>query len=265
MVMGARPDTVVLSQTYKRVDEYNNDTEFDQWQFIKHHYVRSDPSGQGYLMLLDSLQEYLVADVSALAGDTVHNVLIAYEWGAYQEPYWLGSVVVDSVVVRANNDVQVSRQYVHIVDSPPIASNIGYHIFWQAGIGVSCGPLLLQSFSNGNIEPKCLRVQDTYVFSSQFGYIGLPGIPCDCPLESPLGIETHPAQGHLVVGPNPSSGLFAFSDGHKHSFTVFTTHGSALITGNFSVIDLSGQPTGIYTAVVAAAQGRQALRLVVLR
>lgn len=263
MVMEAQPDTVILSQTYKRVKEYNDDTEFAQWQFIRHHYVRSDASGKGYLMLLDSLQEYMVADVNALAGDTVHNVLTAGTWGADQE-YWLGSVAVDSVVVRENNAVQVSRQYVHIVDFSPIASSIGYLIFWQAGIGGSCGPLLLQSSSNGNIEPRCLRVQDAYVFSVEFGYIGLPGTPCDCPLTSPLGIEHRPAQGLMVAAPNPSNGLFVFSDGHKHSFTVFTLPGKAILSGNSSVIDLLGHPAGIYTAIVTTPFGVCPLRLVVL-
>lgn len=260
--MGPQPDTLILGQTYKRIDEFNDALGFDTWQFVKHFYVRSDPNGKGYVMLLDSMQEYLVADVSAQAGDTVHDVLTLDTWG-FDQNYSTCYVVVDSVRTFTNNGVTVARQFVH---AQGWAANYptSYRIFWQAGIGGSFGPILILSVVNNFMGLKCLRVQDTYVYTGQFDYPGLPGIPCDCPLESPLGLVEHPPAGAVRASPNPSSGLFDLHT-RMRSATVYDATGKRLFETSSSRIDLSAYSPGIYHALVHTAGGVRSVRLMVQR
>ncbi len=112
MIMGPDPDTLIGGQTYKRIEEYNINGFSGDTELVQRFYVRSDSLGKGYVMLLDSVQEYLAVDVGANAGDTLHNVLTAIFWGSSPN-FELKSVVVDSVVVLENNGVSVTRQFVH--------------------------------------------------------------------------------------------------------------------------------------------------------
>lgn len=262
MIMGAEPDTAALGKIYKRIDEYNDAQGVDSWQFVRRYYVRSDSIGKGYVMLLDSMQEYLAADVSAVAGDTVDNVLTADSWG-YGQTYWLKSVIVDSVVSYSNNGVTVTRQFVHAAQWEP-SYPTSYEIFWQAGMGNSYGPLLLLDVVGAFQVLDCLRQQDTYVCSMNFAYPGLPGIPCDCPLESPLGVQDRTVVGQLWASPNPSTGLFLLNAGAR-SVIVFDALGSRLLTTNTPRIDLSDRPPGMYHALVRSDAGVGHLRLLVQR
>jgi hypothetical protein len=264
MVMGPEPDTLILGRVYQRIDEYNDALGFETWQFVKRSYVRSDTSGKGYLFLLDSMQEYLTADVNALAGDTVYNVLTATSWGFGQD-YWLNRVIVDSVVVFTNNDVSVTRRFVSRPEwglSYPTSAQI----FWQTGMGNGYGPVLIESVASSFQLLLCLREQDTYVYSSQFGVPYLPGIPCDCPLEAPLGVEDLSHTGRpIVVSPNPSSGFFELSSPAIRTIEVRDMQGRVITVSQGSRIDLSVHPPGVYAAVFTTSAGRQAVRLVVER
>ncbi|MBK6370933.1 MAG: hypothetical protein IPF64_14210 [Flavobacteriales bacterium] len=116
MVMESDPDTIILGQTYKRIDEYHRHSQFENEERVSRDYVRSTPDGKGYVMLLDSMQEYLAADVNAAAGDTVRDVLIKVGFGAEPFPsYFLWDVVVDSIISLENNGVSVVRQFIHLV------------------------------------------------------------------------------------------------------------------------------------------------------
>ncbi len=260
--MGANPDTVILGQTYKRIEEYNDSSGWGNWQLVERFYVRSDNMEKGYVMLLDSMQEYLAIDNSAQAGDTVQTVLIMGSWGP-DPAYGISSVAVDSVFTLSNNGVTVTRQIVHPLWYPPMNSQLGEHIFWQAGIGGSYGPILYANAGDGFNEVNCLRVQGTYVYNDSPG--GLPGIPCDCSL-SPLGVEDRLALSYSVVSPNPSVGLFTLS-GRKvpSSVSVYTYTGQLVWQGSGSNIDLTSQQPGIYTAVVISGCSSQAIRLMVVR
>ncbi|MFN8350770.1 MAG: hypothetical protein U0U25_04825 [Flavobacteriales bacterium] len=261
MLMEPESDTVILGNTYQRIEEYNDALGLETWQFVKRYYVRSDTDGKGYMMLLDSMQEYLVADVNAMPGDTIPNVLTADTWG--WQTYWLKRVIVDSVRTIENNDVVVTRWYVHAYGWIPQGYS-GYEIFWQAGIGNSYGPLLILSVANAFQELQCLRQQDTYVYSNQFSYPGLPGIPCDCPLESPLGLVEHPADGTVRVSPNPSSGVFELHM-RMRSATVYDATGKWLFETSSPRIDLSAYSPGIYHALVRTPGGVRSVRLMVQR
>ena len=263
MVMGPEPDTVILGQTYQRIEEFNDHLDFDIWQFVKRYYVRSDTTGKGYVMLLDSMQEYLVADVSALTGDTVQDVLTATSWG-FDQTYWLKPVIVDSVIVFENNGVSVTRQFVHAIQWEP-SYPTSYEIFWQAGMGNSYGPVLIQAVVDNFEALQCLRVQDTYVYSALFGYPGLPGIPCDCPLVGPSGVEDLHTAERVMASPNPSTGIFQFTGTTPTAIHIFDTQGRTLFTTTRTEVDLSAYSVGCYRAVVVSESGKSSLPLVVLR
>nr|MBP9161481.1 T9SS type A sorting domain-containing protein [Flavobacteriales bacterium] len=67
-----------------------------------------------------------------------------------------------------------------------------------------------------------------------------------------------------VFIPNPSTGIFMIGI-PTPSTTVYTSTGQQVWKGTGNTIDLSSQPPGVYTAVVATERGRQAVRLVVVR
>lgn len=201
-------------------------------------------------------------DIAAITGDTVHNVLMANTWGVDQM-YTIGSVVVDSIVTYTNNDISVTRHY---FASPEwgLAFPTSNEMFWQAGIGGSFGPLAIESVVDAFEHVSCLRQQDTYVCSMDFAYPGLPGIPCDCPLDSPLGIENPVTARLVLVSPNPSAGLFTL-DARIRSAAIYDAIGIHLFTTNTSRIDLAAYSPGIYHAHVLFENGVSRVQLVVQR
>ncbi|HQY79362.1 MAG TPA: T9SS type A sorting domain-containing protein [Flavobacteriales bacterium] len=264
MILGPDPDTVIAGQTYKRILEYTMNGSFDNSELVQRFYVRSDTSGKGYVMLLDSMQEYLAVDVAANAGDTIPNVLTSYTWGPDPD-YEIRTVVVDSILLLENNGITVNRLFIHAIGWEPLVPYIGYYMFWQSGIGGSTGPLLQLEIIYGNTDPDCLRLHDTYVYSEQSGNPGLPGIPCDCSL-LPVGIEELHSAMTAFITPNPSTGQFILVLAQKaKSIAVYSATGQQIWQGSGNTIDLTTQPPGVYTAVVATERGRQAVRLVVVR
>ncbi|HQW07263.1 MAG: T9SS type A sorting domain-containing protein [Flavobacteriales bacterium] len=263
MLMRSDPDTVILGRTYKRIEEYNREAWAENSVFIQRYYVRSTPDGKGYVMLLDSMQEYLAADVSAAVGDTVHDVLAVWSSGPLPS-FDLRNVVVDSIITLENNGVTVDRQFVHAVGVDPLVPYIGHYTFWQAGIGNSTGPLMQLGITLGNTEPICLRVEDTYVYNGNFLLPGLPGIPCECSL-LPVGIESR-TNAQPTIGPNPSTGLFNFTTSQRVlEAIIFDPQGRRILRTKEQYIDLTGCAPGLYTAVVTTTHGSQTVRLVVLR
>jgi hypothetical protein len=264
MVMGSDPDTLILGQTYKRVEEYNREPWW--WEnstFVQRYYVRSTSDGKGYVMLLDSMQEYLAADISAAVGDTVHDVLTVSESGPLPS-FDLKEVVVDSIITLENNGVSVVRQFIHAVGWDPLIPPFGYRTFWQAGIGNSTGPLMQLGITQGNVEPLCLRIQDTYVYTGYFLEPGLPGVPCECSL-LPVGIESR-TNAQPTIGPNPSTGLFNFTTSQRVlEAIIFDPQGRRILRTNEQHFDLTGYAPGLYTAVVTTTHGSQSVRLVVVR
>ncbi|MBK9764826.1 MAG: T9SS type A sorting domain-containing protein [Flavobacteriales bacterium] len=246
--MGATPDTLINQVVYKKIEEYRD------YEFARAYYVRSDPSGKGYAYLPDSATEYLTGDISAQAGDTVYDVLWSFTHQSGVE-YFFADMVVHSVVTLTNANVTVHRHYVNFVISDLPSS----FLFWQEGMGVSYGPMLELT---GN--PGVCTVGDTVMVGDDW----LPG---------PIGVEVCPyiiddimshgpsSNGAIKLTPNPSNGLFTLSNGLKQHFTVFNAQGQFISNGNGPVIDLSAQPTGLYTAVIGTASGQQVVRLVVQR
>ena len=259
-------DTLIMGVVYNRIIEYHGPS---PWHYSKRHFVRSATDGKGYLFLLDSLAEYLTGDVSAEAGDPVYQVIMASDLDeclliGYE--YRLFDVVVDSVVTRMNDGISIARHYVHEV-SCYNGGNGNFDpasFFWQAGLGAFAGPVLQIRSGLSGLGLNCAVAQGETVFSPWTTPVGDPGGPTICCW--PLGLsvtEVDPSR-HVLVSPNPSTGLFRFTNapGEKR---ILDTRGREVLVTQANEVDLSGQPPGIYTAVVITASSRQAVRLVIVR
>jgi hypothetical protein len=80
------------------------------------------------------------------------------------------------------------------------------------------------------------------------------------------GVAEGPAvpQANLQISPNPSGGLFRISRAAEQ-ISVYNAQGKLLFRQHGNEVDLSAYPPGVYTAVVQAAKGNSAQRLVVVR
>jgi hypothetical protein len=246
-MMDADPDTLINSVAYKKISEYNNLS--GQWEIIRDHFVRSDSNGIGYCYLPDSLAEFKTGNVSAQAGDTVHDVL----WSTSYSGGWnVSDFVCDSVITLSNDGVTVSRHYV----SHPIFQQ-SQVVFWQAGMGASSGPSLRLSG-----RPFYASVEAIVQFNQTND--GLPGGPAWCtPL--PVGIENRTST-QLTVGPNPSTGAFVLSSPNQVLQTmIFDPQGREILRTRESSFDLSRFAPGLYTAVVTTTNARQTIQLVLQR
>jgi uncharacterized delta-60 repeat protein len=68
------------------------------------------------------------------------------------------------------------------------------------------------------------------------------------------------------ISPNPSTGIFTLNNASTTNLiTVYTSTGQQVWQGTGNTIDLTAQPPGVYTVVVATERGRQATRLVLVR
>jgi hypothetical protein len=251
--MGIFPDTLINATGYKKISEYNSAT--GQFILIRDYYVRSDPNGRGYVYLPDSMAEFLTGDIFAESGDTVRNVLFAVSGESYVS-YLLEDFIVDSVVQLSNAGVTVTRQYLDPTGFNPLGAS---QVFWQAGMGTSFGPVM-----EGSGGFVLCGVGNAIQYD--LGNNGLPGP--DNVGEICWPISTNVNEGCVdkkpVFIPNPSTGIFTIGI-PTPSTTVYTSTGQQVWKGTGNTIDLSSQPPGVYTAVVATERGRQAVRLVVVR
>jgi hypothetical protein len=254
--MGNDPDTLIMGQVYKRITAASNGT--GQWESTDTYYVRSDPFGRGYMLLLDQMGEYLTGDLTASPGDTVHDVLV---WG-------LGpmSVVVDSISVLTNDGVTVIRHYTNVHSNAPERS------FWQAGIGTGFGPVLWQHTLSGP-WPECVISGGAVQYNryQQIGNVaGQPGgDPCCEPIA--LGLDGQRWFGRFAIYPNPSAGIFTteipISDASvPYRLTVLDALGRTVFTTNTNnravVTDLSGR-SGLFLVLVEGGGSRWSTRLII--
>jgi hypothetical protein len=249
--IGAAPDTLINGVVYKKTNEFRD------WNFTRAYFVRSDQDGKGFVYLPDSAAEFLTGDLAAQTGDTIHDVLIN-DTDEFDVGYYLVDVVVDSVVTFSNAGVTVIRHFVNfdMLGMNPSGS------FWQMGMGTSVGPTL-----EVTAGLWYCTVGDTVMYDRN-NMNGLPGpIGVDvCPLIIDGIGSAEPTEPDVVQAlPNPSHGQFALSGVSVQSFIVHDVQGSTVVNGKGSVIDLSEQAPGLYTAVVTTGQGVQNIRLVLMR
>jgi len=256
--MGNDPDTLIMGQVYKRITAASNAS--GQWESTDTYYVRNDPFGRGYMLLLDQMEEYLTGDLTAAPGDTVHDVLV---WG-------LGSmsVVVDSVSVLLNDGVTVTRHYTNVHFNAPERS------FWQAGIGTGFGPVHWQQTLSGP-WPECIISGGSVQYNryQQVGNVaGQPGgDPCCEPLS--LGLDGQRWVGRFTIYPNPSQGQFRIEFAHPMqgggSYSVYDALGRLLYQrplprgATLEEVDLSRFGRGTYVLRVTNPEGVRHERVVV--
>ena len=225
MEMSHEPDTLILGQSYKVIREYHGG-------LYRRHYVRSAPDGKGYVFLMDSLAEYLTGDTAALAGDTVHNVLV---WNEDLENcpvfgFNFMDVIVDSVVVLSSQGVSITRQYCHSSCHDP-SGVFDPFFFWQAGLGTSAGPYLQVRSFGAVIAILCAVVQGVTVCGTQISpdghHQGMPGGPPCCIANS--AVPEHAAGPSVRVAPNPSPGVFKFEGSGRWSITVVDAEGRVVL------------------------------------
>ena len=259
---GNNPDTLINGVVYTRIWDLRWP---DDFAWMNEYYVRNGEDGKGYAYLLDSLAEYKTMDLNATVGDTVHDVLMLNEFfpECGESGTVLTTMVVDAVDTITNAGVTVVRHYVR----PPcydLGSFDASRFFWQAGAGTSHGAILQATIGFGHTDPECVTVNDTNAYNGYSNPSGLPGgDPCCHALTTGIGSTQEVAS--ICVTPNPSNGLFTLSNGLKQGFTVFNAQGQFISNGRGPEIDLSAQPTGLYTAVIGTASGQQVVRLVVQR
>ncbi|MBP6642490.1 MAG: T9SS type A sorting domain-containing protein [Flavobacteriales bacterium] len=267
-------DTVIQGETYQRVFEFYNDTETGQWPTYwtidRTHYIRSANDGKGFMYIPDSLNEYLIGDLSAALGDTVRDVMI-WRVGELLLPY-LYDVVVDSIVEVTYLDVSVTRHFLHEVNYWNSSSSdfVPQKFFWQRGMGTSYGLVLNIEGGLSQYNHFCAMTGDSTVFS-WYGVTELPpwgfppgGPPC-CRLWN-VSLDENAASRKQLASPNPSPGHFRLSGTpHPTDVVVFDPQGRLVLRTRGQEIDLSGHAPGLYTALVQNSACRQAVKLVVER
>lgn len=264
VTMSDHPDTLIQGVGYKAMQTYFDD--WGPWLPYGGGFVRSDPDGKGYAYLPDSAAEYLTGDINAQEGDTLHDILIEVSGGdmCASDPFVLRDVVVDSVRIRSNLGVSVTRHYVH---TPCYLADgwLPATFFWQAGAGTSYGPFLKTTGGLNSEHLQCITVGDTCYYQPwENWWEGLPGGPICCfPLT--LGVGEQTANDAVRAAPNPSTGLFDIFGAQSALIEVQDEMGRSLLKTRGHMIDLSLFSPGYYFAKVHRAQGSYTLRLVVLR
>lgn len=264
LTMEEDADTLISGQSYQRIEQYNYYDFSDSWYYATTYYVRSEPSGKGYLYFPDSAAEYLTGDLQAPAGDTVHDVLVLYQDPGCGWDLQVTDAIVDSIVTLTYSGVTVQRHYVH---TPCFNSaNVNFipdWSFWQASYGASNGPYLTYSDLLAPVGPACVVADGVFVYSVWSEPQGMPGTPCNCP-DVDLGIAEFNRSESAHATPNPSTGLFHLGQAADH-ISVYNAQGRLLFRQHGNEVDLSAYPPGVYTAVVETAKGNSVLRLVVMR
>lgn len=241
-------DTVINGNTYKKIDEF--DDRNGPYEFVRQYLVRSSADGKGYLYLPDSAAEFLTGDASALAGDTVFDVIKYYPPPV--DSYFISDAIVDSVVMITNNNISVIRHYL----SGSWLWQEAYLNFWQAGMGTSAGPILRL---HGIIWDAI--VNDTVRYSVDVDDLGGYAI-CH---QYMVGVNDDMRPQALIVSPNPSPSHFQLMGATIGKVQVFDVFGKEVLTTTGYSMDLSAEPPGHYYARVETPQGLRMVHLVVTR
>jgi len=150
------------------------------------------------------------------------------------------------------------------------------HLVDVAFQGTGAGTFLYQNYNQTSISgimPTNDGTDDYWIWGSYHGY---DDGTTDDTLQRmvsrlhglSVGVEEPKlsADGSLRFLPNPSTGQFTLHNPRlAKNITVYTSTGQQVWQGTGNTIDLTEQPPGVYTAVVATEHGRQAVRLVVVR
>jgi hypothetical protein len=225
-------DTIINSKTYTKIS-----TGIYQGAY------RSDTLGLAYIVPHDSLQEFLIMDLTKNSGDTIKNVLV------YSNTFPSGSLVklhVDSVNYIQDGPYSLKRLFLsnHLL----FPQNYSY-IFWIEKIGTSNGIYNdIHEIGLGSSWVCCMQHNDTifydYMTSDQFVYEKGHCI-------NPTSINNCFSNPEPKVFPNPTTDKIIVEQISQNTvLTVYDISGRLLLQNSFrqskSEIDLSSLSKGVY-------------------
>jgi hypothetical protein len=225
-------DTIINSKTYTKIS-----TGIYQGAY------RSDILGLSYFVPRDSLQEFLIMDLTKNSGDTIKDVLV------YSYTFPSGSLVklhVDSV-----NYVQVGPyllKRLFLSNHALFPQNYSY-IFWAEKIGTSNGIYNdIHEIGMGSSWLYCMQYNDTtyydYMTYNQFVYENGHCI-------NPTSVNDYFAHSDIKVFPNPTNDKISIEFISQNTLlSIYDTKGLLLLQKSLiqekSDIDLSKLSKGIY-------------------
>lgn len=240
------PDTIINTNTYTKVfcDSLTG-------------YVgayRSDTTGKAYYVPIDSIQEYLLMDLSKNVGDSVRNIIFCYPFYDSQ----LIDLYVDSVDFVNAGPYTLKRLFLSNQSIWPNQYHDYSEVMWMEKIGTSNGFYnLINYYSMGAFDVvwlDCMYYNDTTYYIDNTGYIYNGGYfieysPGHCTIN--VGIDELSDTQGIIVYPNPCSDRFTIDNLIQNSIlSVYDMQGQLLfkeITGGQKTdIDISGFVKGVY-------------------
>jgi hypothetical protein len=245
-------------------DIYNKDTTVSLVKYTKLYYdshlyagsYRSDTLGHTYFIPKDSLQEFLIMDISKNVGDTVKKVLITR--------YDLNRDTLINLHVDSVNNLHIGPYTLKRL----WLSNSSYKgclftLFWIEKIGTSSG---FYNESSCNIEEglllNCMAYNDSLYYYTPNQGAGAPLYEYGLcfPTE---GINNRVSLSDITISPNPASSEITVSGRQEAvgSIDVYNTLGdkvyTAPITDNRSpiTINITSLPSGMYFAEIKSEKG----------
>jgi hypothetical protein len=206
--------------------------------------IRDDLGGKVYIVPYGETQEQLLYDYTAQPGDTLTG-LYSTTWGIHTQVV----VTVDTVNI---NGIDRRRMGVSHPDfGVTVASN-----YWIQGIGSLTGPTQTCNCPSvsGATALSCMSENGVV----QYGLA--VGGSYDCLIH--LGLDGSPGERQeLSLYPNPSTGRSSLTGtGPLLEVQVLDTQGREVLRTRDRMIDLVGNPPGLYMVVVITGTSRQVLR-----
>ena len=209
--------------------------------------IRDDGSGRIYYYNPFADSTFLLYDLEAMPGDSMEVFV-----GDFDSPF---TIMMHICSVETLTYAGYSYRTLYVQSEDPISGCIGQDR-WGTRVGGYGGLLSTDAFSISGDATflVCMSHNDTLWPSAVPGNCSTTGWP-----------ERLPTEYHAY--PNPSNGLFTLSTASNltDQVLVYDPHGREVLRTREKTIDLGAHPPGVYTAVVTTAQGRQAVRLVLLR
>jgi len=211
--------------------------------------IREDGNGKVFYYHGITDSTYLLYDFEAMAGDSM-EVWVGLEY--YESP---STIMMHICSVETLTYAGYSYRTLYVQSEDPISGCIGQDR-WGTRVGGYGGLLSTDAFSISGDATflVCMSHNDTLWPSAVPGNCSTTGWPERLPTE-------------YRAYPNPSNGLFTLSTASNltDQVLVYDPHGREVLRTREKTIDFGAHPPGVYTAVVTTAQGRQAVRLVLLR
>lgn len=240
-------DTIIDQHTYKIIAEYVTDPIDCAPQGIGTGFLFDDTAARKvYWRIPGATSDSLLYDFTLEVGDTLRG-LYANTGLCSDAPVTI--ISIDSIEVGGSY-----RRKMNLSNDdcfgPSIIEGVG------STTGLTSCYFMNKSFG---IVLSCFTVNGELLYEKPCGAPELA--PCGA---LPLGVHNEQHHAINVVTPNPSTGLFHLGQAAKQ-ITVYNAQGKLLFRQHGNEVDLSAYPPGVYTAVVQAAKGNSAQRLVVVR